>query len=600
MSVETSARFDRDFLPPGVAPPAKGDPEQLGVYRIVGRITRDTAGTVLLGVDADGVPAAVRVIPAAPADAPDVRSRLAAEVGRLVRVRALCTAVYRGADVRAAQPWLATAYVPGRTLAEHVAEHGPLTGGMLTALAAGLAESLAAGHTAGATHLVLDPTKVILAPDGPKVVDFGVARVTGKPISVPRWAAPEQGSAEGASVTGVTGYADVYAWGALVRFAATGWEPSGDNVTEPELGAVPAHLAPLVRRALVAEPAERPTALELLQGLTAGEGEEPAEAVSALLSAEWAGITAPEPQRVHRFRKPAVLAGTAAVLVVALLGGWALARPGADDDPGDTAAAGNSSGESTEEPSGPIVAEDPEDIDAVVTEAIELALEASSFTTYEHEHSNLPGDSMPNHYLYSEDPQPAMSRASYLGPTGIGVLALGAELDEFVHFVDIPVGAEGVIARDYYLDPGPGADQLREPRKGWEEMLLSMEGVLSEGAQVIYEGPGTFGDEYTPRELVGDENPLERGGHHYTGTFVHIFPSPVFPDPVEAEFELWISEEGYPVRFFLEASPEGEDNGDGLPLRVVHQMDYFQFDQLVDVGVPDESEIHPERPLPGS
>jgi hypothetical protein len=67
-----------------------------------------------------------------------VRSRLAAEVGRLVRVRARCTAAYRGADVRAAQPWVATAYVPGRSLAAHVAEQGPLTGGILTALAAGL------------------------------------------------------------------------------------------------------------------------------------------------------------------------------------------------------------------------------------------------------------------------------------------------------------------------------------------------------------------------------------------------------------------------------------------------------------------------------
>ncbi|WP_026116892.1 serine/threonine protein kinase [Nocardiopsis valliformis] len=596
MSAETSARFDRDFLPPGVAPPAKGDPDRLGAYRIVGRITRDAAGTVLLGVDGDGVPAAVRLIPAALADVPDVRSRMAAEVGRLVRVRALCTAAYRGADVRAAQPWLATAYVPGRTLAAHVAEHGPLTGGMLTALAAGLAESLAAGHSAGATHLALDPTKVILAPEGPKVVGLGVARATGKPISAPRWAAPEQGSPEGAPATGITGYADVYAWGALVRFAATGWEPSGDTATEPELGAVPAHLAPLVRRALVAEPGERPTALELLQELTAGEGEDPPEAVSALLSAEWTGITAPEPQRVHRVRRPAALAGTAAVLVVALLGGWALARPGAGDDPADTAAAGNSMQEdAAEEPSGPTVAEDPEDIDAVVTEAIDLALEASSFTTYEQFISNSPGDFMPTRYLYSEDPRPAMSRTMYLGPHGQGVLALGPELNEFVYFTDRPTETFTGSVKEYFLDPGPGTDRLREPRKEWEEMLLTMEVVLAEDAQVSYEGQGTFDDEYIPRELMGDEDALERGGHHYTGTLAHVFPVHLFSEPVAAEFELWISSEGHPVRLSLEAVPGGITDG-GEALRIAHRMDYFQFDQHVDVGIPDESEIHPERP----
>ena len=117
MSAETSAAFDRGLLPPGVGLPAKGDPEQLGAHRIVGRITRDAAGTVLLGVDDSGSSAAIRLVPAGIADAPDVRSRLTAEVGRLVRVRALCPATYLGSDALAAAPGLAAASGPGRPLA---------------------------------------------------------------------------------------------------------------------------------------------------------------------------------------------------------------------------------------------------------------------------------------------------------------------------------------------------------------------------------------------------------------------------------------------------------------------------------------------------
>lgn len=291
MSTDPLPRSDRDHLPPGITPLGRKDPRQVGPYRVLGRIRRDTAGTALLGVDGHGVRARIRLVPAALADAPNARARLTAEAGRLVRGRSVCVAAYLGSDTRSPQPWLATEYVPGRTLAEHVAEHGPLDGGRLTALAVGLAEALAAGHALGSVHLALDPGRVVLSPSGPKVVDLGIARAVGRAIGNGRWVAPEQ-RVDGAEVTG---YADVFAWGNLVRLAATGWEPSGETVAEPDLGAVPEALAPLVRRALAEQPERRPTAVELLEALTEGREGDPASAVSDLLATEWFGIEAPEP-----------------------------------------------------------------------------------------------------------------------------------------------------------------------------------------------------------------------------------------------------------------------------------------------------------------
>lgn len=587
-----TAPLDRHRLPPGVTRPAKGDPAVVGNHRVIGRISRNAAGTALLGVDDTGSASVIRVFPSPLADSPEARTRLEAEFDRLARVRSLCAATHRSADGRATEPWLASSYAPGHTLAAHVAAHGPLTGGMLTALAAGLAEALAAGHAVGALHLALDPSRVILSPEGPRVVDLGIARATGRPISSPRWSAPEQRSADPEEVSG---YADVYAWGSLVRFAATGWEPSGEATDEPEIGSVPSHLVPLVRRALTETPEQRPTALEVLRELTSGK--DPATAVSALLAAEWTGVTVPEPRRAGRAGRPALLAGSAAVLVIALLGGWAVVRPGAEPEgPGPTAADGTAEGTDEVERSGPTVAVDPEDIEAVVAEAVELALGASSFTTFDYAYANSGGDFTPFHYLYSEDPRPAMTRASYLGPVGGGLLALGADLDDFVHFSDVPGATTDSIERVYYLDPGPNAERRGEPREEWEALVHSLEGVLTAQDPVVYEGLGTVDDEYVPVELSG-EDPAERGGHHYTGTFVHTFQRTTHSEPVETDFDLWISEEGYPLRFLLVGLP-GEEFGtdSGEPLTLTHQTDFFRFDQPVEITIPEESEILPEHP----
>ncbi|MEU3016308.1 kinase [Nocardiopsis sp. NPDC007018] len=600
---------DRDHLPAGVRPPAKGDPETVGDHRVVGRITHDAAGTVLLGLDGAGTARAVRVVPADLADAPGARARLEAGISRLAQVRSLCAAAHRAADARSTAPWLATAYTPGSTLAEHVAAHGPLTGGVLTALAAGVAETLAAGHAVGAQHLALDPGRVVMSPEGPRVVDLGIVQATGLPIHSRQWAAPEQRAT--ASTRGpdtpepgpgaVTGYADVYAWGALVRFAATGREP-GEAGPDPEPGALPAHLAALVRRALAEAPDQRPTALELLQELTAGE--EPAAAVTALLASEWTGMSVPEPSTTRtrtraRVGRPALFAGTAAVLVVALLGGWALAREagapagdggtGAKEEPGE--------GASQEERTGPAVAEDPEDIDAVVADAVRLALEAESFTTYTFLHTNDVGSRAQTHFRYTEEPQPAMSRTMHFGPSSAGEVSFGEDLAELVHFAPETTPVLGEGARQYFRDPGPGSDDTEEPRTVWEEHLRSLEGLTAEGARVDYQGQGTIGDADIPEELLGDVDPLERGGHHYTGAFEHQFVDVTEFEPVTMDFELWISDEGYPVRLAVVGVPDPEAMTEqGEQLTFTHQLDFLRFGLPVEVEVPDESEILAARP----
>lgn len=575
---------DRDHLPPGVDRPAKGDPASLGGHRVIGRISRDAAGTVLLATDDSGAASVIRVLPSA--ETPEARARLEAEFDRLARVRSLCVAGHRGADAQAARPWLASAYTPGLTLVAHVAEHGPLHGGMLTALAAGLAEAVAAGHAAGALHLALDPDRVVMSPEGPRVVDLGVARATGQPVSAPRWAAPEQRSADPA---GVTGYADVYAWGSLVRFAATGGGATGT---------VPAHLDALVRRALSEEPDQRPTALELLQELTMGE--DPVTAVSGLLAAEWTGVSAPRLRPVGRPRRalgPFLLAGTAAVLVGALIGSGAListvgspvgaGSPDTDDAAGDAV---------EEERTGPAVAEVPEDIDAVVADAVELALGASSFTTYDRLYTNDIGDQTQAHYRYTEEPQPAMSRTVHFGPSTNGELSYGDDLSELVHFAPENTGVIGGGERRYFRDPGPGSTETEAPRDLWERKLRTLEGLTAEGAQVTYEGRGTIGDAEIPEELLGDVDPLERGGHHYTGTFEHEFVE-LSHGPVEVEFDLWVSEEGYPVRFVVVGVPDPDAVAEsGEPRSYTQHLDFLRFDLPVEVEVPEPTEIQATRP----
>src|SRR3984893_8194699 len=191
-------------------------------------------GRVFRGVSAGGRPVAVKVIRAELAADPEFRMRFGREVAAARRVSGLFTAVVVDAGVDGRGAWLATVYVPGPSLHEAIKDHGPLPAGSLLALAAGLAESLSAIHAAGVVHRDLKPSNVLVAGDGPRVIDFGISRAVestaltqaGLVIGSPGFMSPEQ--ARGHEVGPPT---DIFSLGAVLVFAATGQGPFGTGTT---------------------------------------------------------------------------------------------------------------------------------------------------------------------------------------------------------------------------------------------------------------------------------------------------------------------------------------------------------------------------------
>src|SRR5690242_3006751 len=235
-------------------------------------------GRVYLGVSPGGRPVAVKAIRAELAADPEFRSRFGREVASARRVSGVYTAQVVDADVDGPVAWMATAYVPGPSLAEAVDNHGPLPEASLLALSAGLAESLNAVHAAGVVHRDLKPSNVLLAEDGPRVIDFGISRAAesstmltqaGLVVGSPGFMSPEQ--AMGGEVGPPS---DVFNLGAVLAFAATGEGPFGTGTTaallyrvahgEPDLARVPPRVRPLIERCLAKDPAQRPTASGLL------------------------------------------------------------------------------------------------------------------------------------------------------------------------------------------------------------------------------------------------------------------------------------------------------------------------------------------------
>jgi serine/threonine protein kinase len=249
---------------------------------MVGRLGQGGMGQVFLGVSPGGRPVAVKAIRPELASDPQFRIRFAREVAAARTVSGVFTAMVVAADVDGPIAWLATAYVPGPSLAEAVNEHGPLPEASLLALAAGLAEALAAIHAAGVTHRDLKPSNVLLAEDGPRVIDFGISRAaesttltqTGLTIGSPGFMSPEQ-----AIGTEVGPPSDIFSLGTVLAFAATGKGPFGGGTTAsllyrvvhetPDLDGVPAAVRPLIERCLVKDPAQRPTAVALLDAVGA-------------------------------------------------------------------------------------------------------------------------------------------------------------------------------------------------------------------------------------------------------------------------------------------------------------------------------------------
>ncbi|WP_425555718.1 serine/threonine-protein kinase [Kitasatospora kazusensis] len=239
-------------------------------------------GTVYLARSRGGRLLAVKVARPELAADPAFRARFRVEVEAARRVGGFHTAQVVDADPDAEPPWLATAYVPGPTLAHLIAEEGPMAEGGLRQLGAALAEALEAVHGCGLVHRDLKPGNIIMAPDGPRVLDFGVARavestrltMTGHAFGTPGYLAPEQ--AEGREVTGA---ADVFALGAVL-VAAAGGSAFGEGTpmmlmyrsvhVEPDLSRVPAGMSGIVRACLEKDPALRPTTEQLLDALTGG------------------------------------------------------------------------------------------------------------------------------------------------------------------------------------------------------------------------------------------------------------------------------------------------------------------------------------------
>ena len=155
-----------------------GDPQQIGSYRLLGRLGSGGMGQVLLGRSPGGRPVAVKVIRPELADSPDFRRRFAREVAAARRVGGVFTAPVVDADPEAPQPWLVTAYVDGPSVADHVENNGAMPESDVIRLGCALAEGLAAIHAAGIVHRDLKPSNVLLASDGPRIIDFGISRAT--------------------------------------------------------------------------------------------------------------------------------------------------------------------------------------------------------------------------------------------------------------------------------------------------------------------------------------------------------------------------------------------------------------------------------------
>ncbi|MBE2999281.1 serine/threonine protein kinase [Nocardiopsis sp. HNM0947] len=595
--------FDRDRLPPGAGPRSDDDPSRLGPYEVVARIGAGGMGSVYAGIDGSGGCAAVKVVHEHFAADTEFRARFAREAGLVARVRATCTPAFLGSDVEAEAPWLATEYVPGLTLRQYVRAHGPLSGGTLTAFAAGLAEALVAIHAAGVVHRDLKPGNVILAPDGPKVLDFGIARAadgtaltaTGGLLGTPGWVPPER--YEGEDATAAT---DMFAWGGLVLQAATGRDPFGGDgaeavthrvrTQEADLTGLPSYLVPLVRAALGPDPRQRPTACQALAELTGGwqatqvgraAADDPTEVVPELLATEWRGVggAPPEPGRSGRRGRALLMGGGAVVLVAALLGTWFVVRPGEDAEPPEDP-----------EPAGPAVARDPEDADAVIEEAVELAVGASDYQFRrvrelgtEIGHPNI------DVVEYTEEPVRAQQRWGY-DPAGASLgLRHGDDLEEEVAGLVRYLGddlEEMQEDLDYYEGPFSTGDEPFDP--DLRAVVLGIELVAEQDEQVTYQGESWAPVPDTESTGVGRHVEFEEAqGHHYSGTYTG-------EEGTEESFDLWIDEDGYPLHF---ASFEDGEVGGTYSEDLAHSTTTsFNFGEPVDIHIPSEEEISPDRP----
>ncbi|MFD8058224.1 serine/threonine-protein kinase [Streptomyces cyaneofuscatus] len=271
-----------------------GEPHTIGSYRLLGRLGAGGMGRVYLGRSAGGRTVAVKVVHPHFALDEQFRARFRREVESARRIGAQWTAPVLDADPDAPVPWVATGYVAGPPLSQAITEHGPLPEHAVRTLGAGLAEALHVVHGQGIVHRDVKPSNVLLALDGPRLIDFGIARALGATVSLtstgvsvgsPGYMAPEQ--IRGRDISGA---ADVFSLGAVLAYAATGAAPfSGDSSAvllykvvheEPELGDLEGELREVVAGCLAKDPDARPAPADLARTLAP-------DGAAAMVAAGW-------------------------------------------------------------------------------------------------------------------------------------------------------------------------------------------------------------------------------------------------------------------------------------------------------------------------
>ncbi len=254
------------------------DPRQLGTYTLLGKLGQGGMGTVYLGRSQRGRLVAIKVIRTEAVGNAEFRARFRLEAETARRVARVCTAEVLDADPDAEWPFIVTEFIEGETLSNYVRRNGPLADANLEQLAVGVAAALTAIHSAGIVHRDLKPANVILSPFGPRVIDFGIARtadegsgLTGdlQQLGTPAFMSPEQIESRP-----ISSAVDIWAWGGLVAFAATGHYPFGEGSAqvllyralheEPRLDDVDPALRPIVWLSMRKDPAGRPSAQQLM------------------------------------------------------------------------------------------------------------------------------------------------------------------------------------------------------------------------------------------------------------------------------------------------------------------------------------------------
>ena len=272
-------------------PLAPGDPLKVGGYELRARLGSGGMGRVYLGFSAAGRAVAVKVVHPALAGDQEFRARFRREAAAAQAVSGAYTASVVAAGPDDDPPWLATVFVPGPSLPDAVADGGPLPAASVWRLAAGLVEALQALHSRGLVHRDLKPANVLLAVDGPRVIDFGISRAleatsvtaTGTTVGTPSFMSPEQAEGGPPEPAG-----DVFSLGGVLAFAATGAAPFGDGSpaevlyrvvhSAPALDGIPVPLRDLVSGCLAKAPAARPPLSRLAAAIAAAA---PAAAVSS-------------------------------------------------------------------------------------------------------------------------------------------------------------------------------------------------------------------------------------------------------------------------------------------------------------------------------